>query len=149
MSSPAIIFHAQKVPWFVQNEIATRKILTAEALDQQELDAGVLLHEAAQHPDSLRPESQHVRCHEEHSATTPLLPACESLVPLHVLPLHIFLPVKFPKLVHRSISTIHPLLSQSLVTTAWGILRWQRKFSPDMWVAANMLNKHSKTDDKW
>jgi hypothetical protein len=81
-----------------------RQILTAEVLDQQEWGVGALQHEVAQHPDSLHPGSQRVRCHEEHYATAPLPPACEPLGPLRVLPRHTFLPAKFAIFMHRGIS---------------------------------------------
>jgi hypothetical protein len=72
-------FHAQNFPWFAHNGTATRQVLTDEALGQQELGAGVELPGIVQRPGSLHPESQHVQCHAEHSAATPLLPAYESL----------------------------------------------------------------------
>jgi hypothetical protein len=90
-----------------------RQILTVEALGQEELGVGVSQLEVALYPDSLHPGLQRVQCHEERYATTPLRPAYASLVPLHVLPLHIFLPVKFPMLTHSSIST-----AQNYSTTA-------------------------------
>jgi hypothetical protein len=97
MMSPVNVCHTQNISCFV-HILNCNKALTVEALGQLVSGAGVELHEAVQCPGLLHPESQHVQCHAEHSATIQLLPAYEPLGQLHVLPLHIFLPAMFPRL---------------------------------------------------